>query len=58
MPGYADPEHYFAIELRLAAVRNEDFTELRRALEAVRFEFSQGGSSMSIESVSPKTTLH
>lgn len=58
MPEYADPEHYFAISLSLAAVRHEDYERVSRALERVRDAFSWGGSSISVEGVRPKTVIN
>jgi hypothetical protein len=48
----------FALSLSLAAVRNEDYENVSRALERLRDEFCCGGSTVSIEQVRPNTVIN
>lgn len=50
-------EDYMRVEFSMAAVRREDYTEVRKALWDLRMRFCRGGSSVGICSVTEGTKI-
>lgn len=49
---------YMRVELRLAAVRYEDYDELKKRIDEIRRDFCRGGSSLGIGGIAEGTVIN